>query len=112
MTPQYLNRHDDNDVLPFEVVEMIGGFELLIREMSCERFRGWKPAMVMGHCMNESSQRWEIVSDWEALTFRIRLDRNGDWKDACGKIYTMAENAVRFHRFSFVGGIYNADGDE
>jgi hypothetical protein len=112
MTMRYLNRHDDRGTLPFEVVEPVSGRETLIREMSCDREKGWKPTMIMGHCINESDQRWEISSDTEVLAFRIRLDKYGRWKDAAGKVYEPAENPVRFHRFSFVGGVYIADGDE
>ncbi len=112
MMPQYVNRHDDKGTLPFEVVEPVSAGELLIREMSCDRVKGWTPTMIMGQCINESDQRWEITSDPEALMFRIRRDRHGDWKDASGKIYDLAENPIRFHRFSFVGGVYTADDDE
>jgi hypothetical protein len=112
MMPRYVNRHDDKGTLPFEVVDLISASVLLIREMSCDRVKGWKPAMIMGQCVNESDQRWEIIPDPEALTFRIRLDKRGDWKDTSGKVYVLAENPVRFHRFSFLGGVYNVDGDE
>ena len=112
MTLRYANREDDKGTLPFEVVNLISAGELVIRDMSCNRVKGWTPAMIMGHCTNESDQRWEIASDPEALMFRIRLDKRGRWKDVCGNIYSLAENPVRFHRFSFVGGVYTADGDE
>ena len=112
MMPRYVNRHDDKGTLPFEVVEPVSAGVLLIREMSCDRVKGWKPTMIMGQCTNESDQRWEIIPDPEALTFRIRLDKRGDWKDTSGKVYVLAENPVRFHRFSLIGGVYTAGDDE
>lgn len=112
MTLRYANRYTERDILPFEVVDLISAGELVIREMSCDRARSWKPRMVMGHCLNESDQEWDITSDDEALTFRIRLNKYGEWKDACGNVYQLAENPMRFHRFSFVSGIYDADVEE
>lgn len=109
---KYANRYTDDDTLPFEVVDPISGTELLIREMSCDRVRGWAPKFIMGHCVNESDQRWHIVSDPEALCFRIRLSKRGEWKDVSGNVYRLSDIPVRFHRFSFVGGVYHADGEE
>jgi hypothetical protein len=43
---------------------------------------------------------------------RIRLTKFGEWKDAQGYTYVLSEIPERFHRFSFVGGIYDADADE
>ena len=112
MTQKYANRYTERDILPFEVMDFVSPSELIICEMSCDLLPGWKPRMVMGHCLNESEQRWHIESDEEALLFRIRLNQVGEWKDANGNVYELAENPMRFHRFSFIGGVYHADGDE
>lgn len=110
MMHAYANRYDDKGTLPFEVVEHISGHEFVIREMIADLKKGWKPAMIMGHCTNEESQEWTITSDPLALTFRIRLDRHGKWKDVAGKVYRLEVIPVRFHRYSFVGGVYDSEG--
>lgn len=112
MTMKYANRYTDRGALPFEVVDPVSPSELVVREMSCERLQGWTPRFVMGHCLNESEQRWDITSDLEALPFRIRKNKQGEWLDVSGNVYRLADIPVRFHRFSFVGGVYHADGDE
>jgi len=86
----YANRYEEKGTLPFEVV-------------------GWRPAMIMGHCTNEEEQDWTIAPDPQALTFRIRLDKHGKWKDAAGKVYRTEAIPIRFHRYSFVGGVYDSE---
>lgn len=51
-----------------------------------------------------------IAPDPQALTFRIRLDKRGKWKDAAGKVYRTEAIPIRFHRYSFVSGVYDSEG--
>jgi hypothetical protein len=106
----YANRYDEKGAIPFEVVEVISGHELVLREMIADLKKGWRPAMIMGHCTNEEEQEWTIASDPQALTFRIRLDKQGNWKDAAGKVYRTEAIPIRFHRYSFIGGVYDSEG--
>jgi hypothetical protein len=108
----YANRYDDKGTLPFEVVDHISGHEIVLREMVCDLKAGWRPAMIMGHCTNEDGQDWTIASDPKALTFRIRLDKKGKWKDAAGNVYRMEAIPIRFHRYSFVGGVYDSEAQD
>ena len=110
MVHKFANRYEDKATLPFEVVEVISGHELVIREMIADLKKGWRPAMIMGHCTNEEEQEWTIASDLKALTFRIRLDKHGKWKDAAGKVYRTEAIPIRFHRYSFVSGVYDSEG--
>jgi hypothetical protein len=110
MIHPYANRITGKGIEPFEVVEVVSGRELTIREMVADRVKGWVPKMLMGHCMNESEQQWSIAPDERAPRFRIRRSKNGEWKDVSGNLYKLEPKPVRFHRFSVLGGIY--DGDE
>ena len=38
--------------------------------------------------------------------------KSGQWKDAQGHTYVLSEIPERFHRFSFVSGIFDADVEE
>jgi hypothetical protein len=105
-------RTEDGSILPFEVLEPVSPTEMIICEMDCTLRKGWKPIMLLGNCTNEQEQQWDIEVDPEALMLRIRLTKFGEWKDAQGYTYVLSEIPVRFHRFSFVGGIYDADADE
>lgn len=103
---------EDGSILPFEVLEPVSPTEMIICEMDCALRKGWKPIMLLGNCTNEQEQQWDIEVDPEALMLRIRLTKFGEWKDAQGYTYVLSEIPVRFHRFSFVSGIYDADADE
>jgi hypothetical protein len=103
---------EDGSILPFEVLEPVSPTEMIICEMDCTLRKGWKPIMLLGNCTNEQEQQWDIEVDPEALMLRIRLTKFGEWKDAQGHTYVLSEIPKRFHRFSFVGGIYDADADE
>jgi len=103
---------EDGSILPFEILEPVSPTEMIICEMDCTLRKGWKPIMLLGNCTNEQEQQWDIEVDPEALMLRIRLTKFGEWKDAQGHTYVLSEIPVRFHRFSFVSGIYDADADE
>jgi hypothetical protein len=103
---------EDGSILPFQVLEPVSPTEMIICEMDCTLRKGWKPIMLLGNCTNEQEQQWDIEVDPEALMLRIRLTKFGEWKDAQGHTYVLSEIPVRFHRFSFVSGIYDADVDE
>ena len=103
---------EDGSILPFEVLEPVSPTEMIICEMDCTLRKGWKPIMLLGNCTNEQEQQWDIKVDPEALMLRIRLTKFGEWKDAQGHTYVLSEIPKRFHRFSFVSGIYDADVDE
>lgn len=103
---------EDGSILPFEVLEPVSPTEMIICEMDCTLRKGWKPIMLLGNCTNEKEQQWDIEVDPEALMLRIRLTKFGEWKDAQGHTYVLSEIPVRFHRFSFVSGIYDADVEE
>lgn len=103
---------EDGSILPFQVLEPVSPTEMIICEMDCTLRKGWKPIMLLGNCTNEQEQQWDIEVDPEALMLRIRLTKFGEWKDAQGHTYVLSEIPKRFHRFSFVSGIYDADADE
>ena len=103
---------EDGSILPFEILEPVSPTEMIICEMDCTLRKGWKPIMLLGNCTNEKEQQWDIEVDPEALMLRIRLTKFGEWKDAQGHTYVLSEIPKRFHRFSFVSGIYDADADE
>jgi hypothetical protein len=113
MAKKYANRcTEDGSILAFEVLEPVSPTEMIICEMDCTLRKGWKPIMLLGNCTNEQEQQWDIEVDPEALMLRIRLTKFGEWKDAQGYTYVLSEIPVRFHRFSFVSGIYDADVEE
>lgn len=98
----YANRRDERDVIPFEVVSEISEKTLLVRDMICDLSRDWKPLIVMMQCVNNDDQEWSIVPDPNGLSFKIRLQKDGKWKDAQGNRYTLDDRPERWHRFGIL----------
>ncbi len=111
-TERYANRYDERDIWPHEVVEIVSGTELVIREMFAKLEKGWSPKMILGLCVNENEQSWTFKQDAGALLFRIRLDRKGKWKDAEGNVYRLEPEPKRFHHYTFVSGVFDSDADD
>lgn len=95
----YAHRRDERDVIPFEIIERISSQTLVVRDMICDLSNDFKPRIVMGTCLNNDEQRWDIRPDPEGLSFRIRLLKDRRWKDVTGNRYTLDEHPERWHHF-------------
>ena len=95
----YAHRRDERDVIPFEIVERISIQTLVVRDMICDLSKDFKTRIVMGTCLNNDEQRWDIRPDPDGLSFRIRLLKDRRWKDVTGNRYTLDEHPERWHHF-------------
>lgn len=98
----YANRRCEKDVIPFEVIEVISSKTLVVRDMIADRDPSWKPVIVMNQCINNDDQQWLIESDPKGLSFRIRLLKDGKWKDVHGNRYTLDDYPERWHRYGLL----------
>lgn len=102
---KYANHIGWSDVNPFEIVRVVSAKCLEVREMKAERDPDWKPEFIpggfAGHCVNQHEQRWNIEPDPEALVYRIRLHKNGWWKDANGNRFVLSEAPRKFYDYNF-----------
>lgn len=93
-----------SDVTPYEIVRVVSGKTIEIREMKAERDASVKMEWVVGgfsgHCTNQSEQKWFITSDEAAPIKRIRLGKNG-WKDAHGGRYSLDKEPHKFYDYNF-----------
>ena len=100
----YANHIGYSDVNPHEIVRRVSGKTLDVRAMRATRSPDWAPEIIpggfSGHCVNQSSQAWDITSDASAPIVRIRLGRFG-WKDARGNRYKLSEVPVKFYDYNF-----------
>jgi hypothetical protein len=101
----YANHYGYSDVNPFEVVRHVSDKTIEVREMDSERDPDWKPEFIPGgfsaHCVNQREQRWNIVSNPENPTRRIRLHKSGVWKDAYGNKFDLHDKPIRFYDYNF-----------
>jgi hypothetical protein len=102
----FANRICYSDVVPFEVVKRVSETTLEIRAMDYERSNsnedmGFAPGGFFGHCAHQDKQEWTITANPRHPTFRIRLQKNGQWKDKDGDRYQLAEKPRRFYDYNF-----------
>lgn len=105
----YANYHGYTDVEPHEIVRRISDKTIEVRAMATKLLNGVKSGEpdaltfsaggFFGH--TSGTQRYEFSSDPEARVFRIRLGKNGKWKDSGGGRYTLAAEPFKFHDFNF-----------
>lgn len=103
----YANYAGYSDINPNEIIKRVSDKTLVIRRMDAVRSPDWKPEIVVGgfsgNCTNNDEQMnaWIITSNEEYETFRIRLNKNGVWKDAYGGRYFLSEQPVKKYDFNF-----------
>ena len=102
---QYANKLGYSDVEPFEVVRVVSEKCIEIRKMDAELDPEWKPEIVpggfAGRCINQNSQKWIIKSNPANPVARIRLQKNGSWKSACGSRFALDSKPVKFYDYNF-----------
>lgn len=107
---KFANLRMYSDVVPFEVVRVVSGKTVEIREMKAELDPNWKPEMVVGgfsaHCTNQASQKWIFESNPSAPIIRCRKVKarssnfNLEWKSEYGHHY-MEAAPRKFHDYNF-----------
>lgn len=102
---RYANQIGYTDVTPYEVVRTVSPKCVEIREMGYELDPTWTPDVriggFVGHTVNNGSQRWIITSDDSASVIRIRQHKDGQWRDAYGSRYKLADEPMRHYDFNF-----------
>lgn len=101
----FANRLGYSDVEPYEITRWVSEKTVEIRAMRAERDPSYKPEFVPGGfsavCLNQNEQTWIITSKPEAKVFRIRLHKDGYWRDADGSRYSLAVKPVKFYDYNF-----------
>lgn len=85
----YANQKLFSDVNPYEIVKKISEKTLEIREMDSKN-------------IGESyGQEWEFSSNMQNPIVRIRLRKNGIWKDSKGIKYRLSLTPERYYDYGF-----------
>ena len=105
MSKEYANLTMWSDVDPYEVIETRTPKKKIIRAMSAELDKDWKPEVIpggfLGHCTNQHTQKWNITSCEESKQFPIRLHKDGWWRDKRGARYRLSDKPVKFYDYNF-----------
>ncbi len=101
----FANKYGFTDITPYEVVRVISNRTLEVRKMDSALSEGQKPEFVVGgfagHCTNQAELKWDITSNDQNPVVRIRLGKNGTWKDAYGHKFGLADEPIRFYDYNF-----------
>ena len=100
--PKYANEYSYSDVEPYEIVRVISSKTLEIRPMNSERIQVDLKFIVggfAGHCINQDDQKWNITSNPNAPTIRIRLTKRG-WTRHHYK-YHLSDTPIKFYDYNF-----------
>ncbi len=101
----FANHIGHSDVNPYEVIRHVTDKTVEIRKMNAER--AFQPNIIpggfAGHCTNntERDQQWNITSDESRPLIRIRLHKDGQWKDAHGNRYQLGDKPRKFYDYNF-----------
>jgi len=102
---KYANRYGYSDIYPCEVIRQVSDKCLEIRVMKYEKDPSvelkWDVGGFAGHCYNQNEQKWFIEPNPENPVIRIRLRKNGEWKDPHGNEYVLADSPRRFYDYNF-----------
>lgn len=104
---QFANRIGYTDVNPFEVIRHVTEKCVEVRAMDAELDRNFKPKIIpggfAGHCTNntEREQQWIIKANPANAVRRVRLHKNGQWKDKYGNRYMPGDAPRKFYDYNF-----------
>lgn len=101
----FANHYGYSDVNPYEVVKVVSEKTMEVREMESERDESVELKFHVGgfsaHCSNQRDQKWFITSNEQNPVVRIRLNKNGIWKDKHGRKFYLSDKPVRFYDYNF-----------
>lgn len=105
ITQKFANRYGYSDVSPFEIVRIISDKTVEVRKMDAERDASVELEFHAGgfaaNCSNQRDQKWFITSNRSNPVVRIRLNKQGVWKSACGSKFGLAEAPHKFYDYNF-----------
>jgi len=96
-----------SDITPYEVIRQVGktGKTLEIRRMKYTLTDDWKPEIIVGgffgRCVNQQAQEWAILPDENNPVERIRLSKDGVWRNRVGARFVLHDEPIRFYDHNF-----------
>ena len=118
ITQKFANEVMYSDIKPCEIIKVVSEKTIEIREMKTTKLpweMDFRKGGFCGTVVNQRDQKWEITSDENAPTFRIRLNKDGQrynpetrkyeaaytWKNAMGNSFVLANEPRKFYDYNF-----------
>lgn len=93
-----------SDTTPYEIVKVISAKTIEIREMVATLDPTWTPEFIaggfVGHCINQSDQRWTYEQNPEAPVLRARLRKDGRFHSVMGR-HLLSDKPQKFYDYNF-----------
>lgn len=99
---KYANKIGYSDIDPWEIIRFIGKKTVLIRSMKTvlTKTPSSTPGGFCAHFENHE-QEWEITSDPNGHEIKIRLHKNGYYRNKYGSKFKLSDRPVKFYDFNF-----------
>lgn len=101
----HANHYSYSDITPFEIIRKVGAKTIEIRRMKSKLINGDELKFHVGgfaaNCSNQNIQKYEYSSDETMPVERVRLQKDGTWKDKYGCKYRLDTKPVRFYDYNF-----------
>ena len=98
---KYANKFGWSDIEPYEVVRSVSAKCVEIREMEAVRDESVKLEFVPGGfsaiCVNDRDQKWFISSNPENKVFKVRLHKDGYYRDPYGNKFLLSDKPVKYY---------------
>jgi len=103
---KYANFFGYSDIDPYKVIRVVSEKCLEVQEMIAKLDEvAFKPEFVTGGfsaiCVNQYEQKWNIESDVNGRVIRIRLGKDGVWKDRDGRKFGLSDQPCKFYDYNF-----------
>ena len=94
---EYMNRHLYSDIIPFEVIKIApSGKTITVREMDAKAVN--HPDLIS---IGGFAATWEITSNENHPSIKVRLHKDAQWRDADGNRYVPSDRPIKYYDRSF-----------
>lgn len=101
----YANRILWSDVDAFEVIRKVSEKTYEVRKLKAIDDPNWKPDFVpggfVGHTFNDSEREWTFEPDESRPVIRIRLHKDGWFKDSNGMRFEISDRPRKYYDSNF-----------
>lgn len=101
----HANYYGYSDVTPFEITKKVSDKTIEIRRMDYELVNADELQFHVGgfvaNCSNQRKQKYTFTSNLDNEVVRLRLQKDGTWKDKYGCSHKLSDKPIRFYDYNF-----------
>lgn len=103
ITQKYANHYGWSDINPYEVVRVVSDKSIDIREIDTEKDPSVKTTFELGgfSAVSDNVQAWFFKPNENNRVERIRLHKDGIWRNKNGNRFYLADRPIKFYDYNF-----------